>query len=116
MPFATEEAWSWSNEGSVHRAAWPVAAELRAGAGGNPALLELSSRALTGIRRGKTDAKASQKNDVASAVISGTAAEVALLAQAADDLQAVGRISELVFVEGGELAVTEIVLATVSES
>jgi len=41
---------------------------------------------------------------------------VALLAQAAADLQAVGRISELVFVEGGELAVTEIVLATVSES
>ncbi|WBM80511.1 valine--tRNA ligase [Cryobacterium breve] len=116
VPFATEEAWSWSNEGSVHRAAWPVAADLEAGAGGNPALLELSSRALTGIRRGKTDAKASQKTDVASAVISGTAAEVALLAQAAADLQAVGRISELVFVEGGELAVTEIVLATVSES
>ncbi|TFC26932.1 valine--tRNA ligase [Cryobacterium sp. MDB1-18-2] len=116
VPFATEEAWSWSNEGSVHRAAWPVAADLAAGSGGNPALLELSSRALTGIRRGKTDAKASQKTDVASAVISGTAAEVALLAQAAADLQAVGRISELVFVEGGELAVTEIVLATVSES
>jgi len=116
VPFATEEAWSWSNDGSVHRAAWPVAADLAAGAVGNPALLELSSRALTGIRRGKTDAKASQKTDVASAVISGTAAEVALLAQAAADLQAVGRISELVFVEGGELAVTEIVLATVSES
>ncbi|MDY7528006.1 MULTISPECIES: valine--tRNA ligase [Cryobacterium] len=116
VPFATEEAWSWSNEGSVHRAAWPIAADLAAGSGGNPALLELSSRALTGIRRGKTDAKASQKTDVASAVISGTAAEVALLAQAAADLQAVGRISELVFVEGGELAVTEIVLATVSES
>ncbi|MEC5149453.1 valine--tRNA ligase [Cryobacterium sp. GrIS_2_6] len=116
VPFATEEAWSWSNEGSVHRAAWPVAADLAAGSGGNPALLELSSRALTGIRRGKTDAKASQKTDVASAVISGTAAEVALLAQAAADLQAVGRISELVFVEGGDLAVTEIVLATVSES
>ncbi|TFB90479.1 valine--tRNA ligase [Cryobacterium algoricola] len=116
VPFATEEAWSWSNEGSVHLASWPVAADLAAGAGGNPALLELSSRALTGIRRGKTDAKASQKTDVASAVISGTAAEVALLAQAAADLQAVGRISELVFAEGGELAVTEIVLATVSES
>ena len=24
IPFATEEAWHWSNDGSVHRAAWPT--------------------------------------------------------------------------------------------
>jgi valyl-tRNA synthetase len=94
VPFATEEAWSWSNDGSVHTAAWPVAGDLSAG---------------------ETDAKASQKSAVASAVISGKTPEVALLAQAAADLKAVGRIAELTFVDGDELAVTSIVLAAVPE-
>ena len=116
VPFATEEAWSWSNDESVHRAPWPVAAELTAGADGDAALLDLASRALTGIRRAKTDAKASQKSAVTSALISGTASEVGLLALAAADLKAVGRITELTLVEGSELAVTGIVLATVLES
>ncbi|KFF59830.1 valine--tRNA ligase [Cryobacterium sp. MLB-32] len=120
VPFATEEAWSWSNEDSIHRAPWPVVSELvsedSAAPHGNIALLDLASRALTGIRRGKTDAKASQKTEVESAVIRGTAPEVGLLALAAADLKAVGRIDELIFVEGSELAVTDIVFATVSES
>jgi valyl-tRNA synthetase len=41
---------------------------------------------------------------------------VALLAQAASDLKAVGRINELSFVDGDELAVTDIVLAATPES
>ncbi|MCU1407949.1 MAG: valine--tRNA ligase [Microbacteriaceae bacterium] len=116
VPFATEEAWSWSNDGSVHLAPWPTRADLPAAQNGDPLLLELASRALTGIRRAKTDAKASQKSPVTSAVISGKKDEVALLAQAASDLKAVGRISELEFVDGDELMVTGIVLDTVPES
>jgi valyl-tRNA synthetase len=114
VPFATEEAWSWSNDDSVHRAAWPVAGSIAADAD-TLALLDLASRALTGIRRAKTDAKASQKSAVLSATIGGTTAEVALLTQVAADLQAVGRIADLTFVESDELSVTDIVLATVSE-
>ena len=92
----------------------PVAAATTADAD-TLALLDLASRALTGIRRAKTDAKASQKSAVISATIGGPAAEVALLAQASADLQAVGRIAELTFVESVELSVTNIVLATMSE-
>jgi valyl-tRNA synthetase len=114
VPFATEEAWSWSNDDSVHRAAWPIAGTTVAD-DGTLALLDLASRALTGIRRAKTDAKASQKSAVISATIGGSTAEVALLAQVAADLQAVGRIADLTFVESDELVVTNIVLATVSE-
>lgn len=120
IPFATEEAWSWTNEGSVHTAPWPVSdepsANIAEGLTADTALLDLASRALTSIRRAKTDAKASQKTPVTSAVISGTTDEVGKLQLLAADFKAVGRIADLTLVEGSELTVTDIVLATVSES
>ncbi len=112
VPFATEEAWSWSHDASVHIAGWPAATEAtEAGAEGSPELLVLAGRALIGIRRAKTDAKASQKTPVASAVITAPAEQLGLLKRAAGDITAVGRVADLRFTEGAELAVTEIVLA-----
>jgi valyl-tRNA synthetase len=64
------------------------------------------SDALIGIRRAKTEAKASQKTVATRATIVGPA----LLELAADDLKAVGRINELSFAHGDEVAVTDIVL------
>ncbi|CAN5286803.1 valine--tRNA ligase [soil metagenome] len=102
IPFATEEVWRWTHDGSIHIAAWPTL-ESEAPSG----LLPAVSAALIGIRRAKTDAKASQKTDVLSATLTGPA----IIAEAADDLKAVGRIAELTVVEGDEIAVTEVVLA-----
>ncbi|TPW74539.1 valine--tRNA ligase [Schumannella soli] len=107
IPFATEEVWSWTHEGSIHTAAWPEASELRAlGATEPSGLLPAVSAALIGIRRAKTDAKASQKTPVTSATLAGPA----ILAGALDDLRAVGRIAELTHVEADEVAVSDIVL------
>lgn len=105
LPFATEEVWSWTHEGSVHTAAWPTVDEIGvdATAGG---LLALVSQALIGVRRAKTDAKASQKTPVTRAVLAGPA----LLTFAADDLKAVGRIAELELTEADEIAVVSIEL------
>ena len=103
LPYATEEVWSWTHDGSVHTAEWPAAT----GAGGSTELLPLVSEALIGIRRAKTDAKASQKTEVVSATLHGPA----LLRHALDDLKAVGRIADLTFVEADELTLTDIVLA-----
>ena len=105
LPFATEEVWSWTHEGSVHTAAWPTVDEIGVDAqhGG---LLALVSQALIGVRRAKTDAKASQKTPVTRAVLAGPA----LLTFAADDLKAVGRIAELEITEADEIAVVSIEL------
>jgi valyl-tRNA synthetase len=109
LPFATEEVWNWTHDTSVHRASWPVASELPTEAA-ETGLLALVGRALIGVRGAKTAAKASQKTPVTRAVIQAPAAERALLEQAAVDLAAVGRIDDLAFVDGDELAVTDIEL------
>ncbi len=103
IPFATEEVWSWTHDGSVHSSAWPTPVTESEPSG----LFSLVGEALIGIRRTKTDAKASQKSPVASATIAGPA----LLSQASDDLKSVGRIAELLFTESDEVSVTEITLA-----
>ncbi|WOF24583.1 valine--tRNA ligase [Microbacterium betulae] len=105
--YATEEAWSWFQEGSVHRAGWPEAS----GLGGDPAVLVAASEALIGIRRAKTEAKASQKTPVDHAAITAPAAQATALRLAADDLRAVGRIAELDIADGDAFAVTRIALA-----
>jgi valyl-tRNA synthetase len=106
LPFATEEVWRWTHEGSIHRASWPVLeAEPPRG------LLSAVGEALIGIRRAKTDAKASQKTEVLSATLAGPA----ILAEAVDDLRAVGRIGELTLVQADEVAVSDVVLAETPE-
>ncbi|MFN3708409.1 valine--tRNA ligase [Microcella sp.] len=111
LPFATEEVWSWTHDGSVHTAAWPTVDEIGVEAqhGG---LLALVSQALIGVRRAKTDAKASQKTPVTRAVL----AAPALLSFAADDLKAVGRIAELELTEADEIAVVSIELGELPTS
>jgi valyl-tRNA synthetase len=115
VSFATEEAWSWFEDGSVHTAAWPEPLGPTPGSAeaGDPSVLATASKALIGIRRAKTEAKASQKTPVSSATIAAPVADIAALQAAADDLRAVGRIAELAFVEADELAVTAIELAPI---
>ncbi|MFV0435136.1 MAG: class I tRNA ligase family protein, partial [Leucobacter sp.] len=97
LPYATEEVWSWFGEGSVHRAAWPVASEVSSLAGddADAGLLDLLGRALVGVRGAKTAAKASQRTPVTLAVVQAPSADRDRLALAAGDLAAVGRIAEL---------------------
>lgn len=97
LPYATEEVWSWFQDGSVHRAAWPVAGELTALAGDDvdAGLLDLVGNALIGVRGAKTDAKVSMRTNVTLAVIHASAADAARLELAARDLSDVGRIAEL---------------------
>ncbi|MBN9194975.1 MAG: valine--tRNA ligase [Microbacterium sp.] len=106
LAFATEEAWSWFEEGSVHTASWPEPG----GSEGDPAVLGAVGEALIGIRRAKTEAKASQKTSVARVVIAAPAATIERLRLAEGDLKAVGRIALIEYVESDQVAVRDIEL------
>ncbi|MCT2042201.1 valine--tRNA ligase [Pseudoclavibacter alba] len=110
IPFATEETWSWTHEGSVHLANWPVTGDALAAEAGDTRLLELTSQALTSIRGAKTDAKASQRTPVLRATIAASADDISLLEQVQSDLASVGRIESLGFEAADELSVRDIEL------
>ncbi len=102
LPYVTEEVWSWWQAGSVHRAAWPVVAELRAAAdGGQVGLLGAVGEALAVVRGAKTAAKVSMRTEAASAVLAGPAALLALVRAAEGDLRGAGRIGALELRDGG---------------
>lgn len=110
LAFATEESWSWFEEGSVHTAAWPEPS----GIDGDPEVLVSASAALIGIRRAKTEAKASQKTGVTRLVLRADDATIAALRLVEGDLKAVGRIEQLELTGGGtELTVDAVELAPV---
>lgn len=98
IPFATEEVWSWTHEGSVHTTAWPSPEELpdTQASAETAGLLGLASEALITIRRAKTDGQVAQKTGMISATLQGPV----LLAHAEADLKAVGKIGTLVVKEG----------------
>jgi valyl-tRNA synthetase len=108
IPFATEEVWSWTHQGSIHCAAWPVPEEvpLPANTSKSDGLLALASEALISIRRAKTDQQVAQKTRVKQATLRGPA----LLALAEADLKAVGKIEKLTLVEASTLELSEIEL------
>ena len=118
LPFATDEVWSWwqTNSGSIHRSQWPTAKELETGLdAANADLLTLASQALFGTRKAKSDAKASMKADVTSAVLSAPAGVLERLELLSRDLKAAGRIGSLTFAPADEISVTEVVLAPAAE-
>ena len=92
LPFVTEEVWSWSHDGSIHNAAWPVDEVDLPSAPQNPDLLVAVAEALAGVRGAKSVAKVSMRTEVARATIVGPAARLELVARGIDDLKAAGRI------------------------
>jgi len=100
LPFTTEEVWSWVHEHSIHRASWPSIDELALAADADPKVLERTGEALSGIRRVKSDAKASMKAALTEASIEGSPGAIELISQARLDLAAAGSIAELILVPG----------------
>ena len=118
LPFATDEVWSWwqLGQGSIHRSSWPTREELTEGL--DPQyleLLELAEQALFGIRKAKSDEKASMKAELTQAVLVAPESKLSAITLLQADLKAAGRIANLEFVAGEELSVRDVVLAPVAE-
>jgi valyl-tRNA synthetase len=112
LPFATEEVWSWTHEGSIHEASWPHPTDLPTPTSTDSAgLLALSSAALITIRRAKTDHQVAQKTGISSATLFGPA----LLEHAGADVKAVGKIESLSFVHGDTIELQDVVWETIDD-
>ena len=118
LPFVTEEVWSWWQDGSVHRAAWPTAGELATSPVGDPGVLDTATVVLGEVRRAKTEAKRSLRTVVTSATVTAPAVALAALDEARSDVMAAGAIEELTATEGNgatgldaPVAAVEVILA-----
>jgi valyl-tRNA synthetase len=101
LPFATEEAWSWWQDGSIHRAAWPDADELRALAGpGDESVLAAASAAIAAIRKARSAAQLPARALVSLLTVTGTQQDLDALAAASTDVRSAGRVTELELLAG----------------
>jgi valyl-tRNA synthetase len=93
LPFATEEVWSWWQEGSIHLASWPSPDVDLAVPAQEPEVLVAVAEVLAGIRGAKSEAQVSMKTEVSKVEVSGPADRLALAERAEPDLRAAGRIT-----------------------
>jgi valyl-tRNA synthetase len=100
LPFATEEVWSWFNEGSLHRAAWPTPERTRGAAdGADPLVLIAAGAAVSALRKIKSDAKVSQRTEIVSVDLLIPEAQVAHVFAAKPDIMAAGRVRSLQIID-----------------
>ena len=91
IPFATEEAWRWDNESSIHISSWPTTTNVN----GDSELLNPILDALAQVRRAKTEAKVSQRAVVESVTVSVPSGQRAALDAGIDDLCRAGSIETI---------------------
>jgi valyl-tRNA synthetase len=109
LPFVTEEVWSWWREGSVHRAPWPSAPEIRPQQLVVTELPAAVSWVLAAVRKAKSDARVSVRAGVSTLDVRADGATLDALRAARDDLAAAA-VADQVRLRPGDAAV-EVVLA-----
>ena len=111
LPYATEEVWSWWQEGSVHLASWPRAEELALTEAGDPEVLTAVGAALSQVRKAKSDAKVGMRSEITSATLVVPAATADRVRQGEADLRAAGRLTgTLDYAEGDGVELRDVEL------
>jgi valyl-tRNA synthetase len=106
IPFATEEAWSWWHDDSIHATSWPNPLD----AGGDAELADPVVEVLAQVRRAKTEAKLSQRASVTTIAVSGPDGALHAISAARGDLVDAGSIEHIDLTPGPAL-VCSVVLA-----
>jgi valyl-tRNA synthetase len=99
LPFATEEAWRWWNDASVHIESWPHPT----GTHGDASLIDPTLEVLALVRRAKTEAKVSQRAEVASLQVGAPRAMHEALSAGRDDLAEAGSILQILVQDADDL-------------
>jgi valyl-tRNA synthetase len=114
LPYVTEEVWSWTHDGSVHRASWPTTADVPTG--GEPEMLGAVGAALAAIRKAKSEAKVGMRAEVPSMTLVGPDEVLAHVRVAEPDLRAAGRLTgALDYALGEELGARDVELVPVAK-
>ncbi len=100
LPYACEEAWSWWQEGSIHRTSWPKRGELPGA--GDPAVLAAASEVLGQVRRAKSEARRKLRTPVELAEVQAGTDFLAALAAAQRDVCDAGNILDLQLSTGSD--------------
>jgi valyl-tRNA synthetase len=114
LPYVTEEVWSWTHDGSVHRTSWPLVEEVPSG--GDPAVLAAVAAALAVVRRAKSEAKVGMRAEVPTVTLVGPSDVLGHLRTGEADLRAAGRLTgTLDLAEGEEVAARDVELVPVAK-
>jgi valyl-tRNA synthetase len=100
LPFVTEEVWSWWQDGSIHQASWPVAADvdalLAADAepirAGDAQAYQWATELLFEVRKQRSEAKQPLKVPITRVSVRGAADEVRLMPIVEADLKSALRV------------------------
>ena len=100
LPFVTEEVWSWWQEGSIHRAAWPSASELLSLVTDNSdatrdrdqAAYQWATDVLFEVRKQRSEAKQPLKVPITSVSVTAEADAAGLMPLVEADLRAALRV------------------------
>ena len=100
LPFVTEEVWSWWQEGSIHKAAWPTREEIEALVADNSQgrrdadqqIYDWATEVLFEVRKHRSEAKQPLKVPITTVTITADPSSVGLMAQVEADLRAALRV------------------------
>ena len=114
LPYVTEEVWSWTHDGSVHRASWPGVDEVPVG--GDPAVLGSVGGALAAVRKAKSEAKVGMRAEVPTMTLLAPAAAQDHVRLAEADLRAAGRLTgTLDYADGEDITARDVELVPVAK-
>jgi valyl-tRNA synthetase len=96
VPFAAEEAWSWWQQTSIHRAAWPQSVDLKEFIGtAHDDVLEAAASTLRQVRKAKSEAHLGMRTPVAHLLVEGPRHLLDAVLLSEGDVRAAGVVEHL---------------------